>query len=980
MSSPPRKKKASNAATAAQQALRKRAELIGAIIQAERKLKGWTQTDLFKECAAKENKLRAKDDPHRVFNADRADGHHVIVDVERGRRKQLRKEWLAVFEMVFGWETGVLLNGNYKSIAGFKRLVVGPRSPQPKAKKGARAKLESDLNALPPLHEKHVSTGERLAFLRTLDRALRLTKHAPRKVTLIHGPAGLEKADLIREWCRDMSRGAFANILALDCTQPSDQLFRQVTRHFTGEPAESLEGLGSSLAAAGKTLIILVGLSDPQDSAAESAKPNAIVPIRTLLEIIARAPASVSVLLCVHTSPDGDVNAIAKNLGVSLSSPPLAVPPLDAEAAAVLLRTYGVDFLSQRDIEAIATEIAGLPLSLEYIAAYLKLLNKRDLEAFLAFDPNTPFSFEDFLKEYLKIAVPSDPNQDAHPVAFLRLLALTPQCASKELLEYILNFVEVGRLTMPAVSAFLREPPPGVRVSNNTFYLHTVVRNALWQDMAAALKRGDANLSETELTGIHVAAARFFVERFNGLKTEYRDIWARMLEGAVHHLLCVAMLARPSTEADARKPLEGIEHLADANIEPQSIVRYCFKELAEPHLCDSKHYASRYMGLFETKADILTRFAQTGYVGREGSPSQMLDTDQRIHLQIEIGVSWLHSGRLQPAIAALSSAHEETRRTLHVSAKQLADAWADPVAAIATGRKWRQHAQALSTLALSQLRHGRGAEMVYAVLDGDLPKAETIADLVSGERLTHETHKRLANGARRIIGRRAHLDLARGGLEKALERFHVATRLQKAAEYECLDGELARRYVETLVRSRASNPDHLELAKEIVARNLIVQTRDATKSKLRGESNEIIALFTSQAMLKRVEGKFKEAAEILAVAAKHPFVASGECPYAARKELEIEQARLKVVTAGNDAHGTLYQELLALERELANTRHAQLARQVMLMRAEILDDGDQKYELLGVVQTQAATSAWLLRLKDVEVLSNGDSALQILGC
>ena len=193
------------------------------------------------------------------------------------------------------------------------------------------------------------------------------------------------------------------------------------------------------------------------------------------------------------------------------------------------------------------------------------------------------------------------------------------------------------------------------------------------------------------------------------------------------------------------------------------------------------------------------------------------------------------------------------------------------------------------------MREGRSKDIIDMFFQNTVDIANIVLQSVEdgfSERKLLLTIAPALRAARRVITRSAQIALAAGSVDEAVRKFEYASFINAKMHRPFLTGDAARRYIEALVRVRNTYPSAMKIAREVLQANLDLKAVEGTKSQR--QSNDLIALLVTDAMLDRVEGRIDECSNKLSKLAEHEFVRSGEAPYAAIQELRLETIRLRI--------------------------------------------------------------------------------------
>jgi tetratricopeptide (TPR) repeat protein len=466
-------------------------------------------------------------------------------------------------------------------------------------------------------------------------------------------------------------------------------------------------------------------------------------------------------------------------------------------------------------------------------------------------------------------------------------------------------------------------------------------------------------------------AATWCIKRLPANTADFSTTEIEMIEGALYHLLAIrdflptSASPEPESQPNSATSATMLQRLTGGRATPEEITQYCLNDIVRRFLIDRRtHRATRFLGQFETKARLLGLFVENP--DDEGRPRHLSLSDQA-ELFGEIGVCWMHAGRLNLARDALDSATRcLSELGLDLRAFQDLDANLTP-------EQWRLWTETNSTLALIQMRSGRICEDVDEFLApaASLARSRALAALESpaapknGEQL---------RAARRLICRHAQLALQSGELAVAEAGYNLAAAVEQIAGSGKLTGDALRRQIEVLVRRGPCLPEDLALAEAAIDAQL--QPRREGANRRRGTSNDVIPMYVTKIMLLRAKGQFLDAQAYLEEAQRHEFVIRGECSFTARMELELEKYRLLI--AQDATTPATARAIAALAGELEARHHWSLYSDALLLQAEMVEEPDRT-QLLNRVNAQITSSQYLLRRTDIDIIRRGGSAVKTMG-
>jgi hypothetical protein len=848
------------------------------------------------------------------------------------------------------------------------------------------------LSGIRILSDNYELSPGRKALLVLLQRKLRPIESKPVRIIALQGPAGVGKSQAIAEWWKTQGRRIFVrNVFTLNCERkPGDQIFRALTAHFLDGGPGPIEQAIEGIRAAATPLIILdglvknppgvPGLSEFDLLAPTDADSVALSSVRTLIQLLAERQAPVSLLLAIQTDrPEIDALRMAAILHAGIDFSIIPVPPLAEEDGAHMLQRLGVDDVPPGDLMRVSRSLMGLPISLEAAAKYLSEASSIEREQFIT-QLNMPDrdaeSFSEFFQRYMALLCRSSHDLESHPYALLRLLALMPGPVPKLLIENLLEKRAITRLRNASLDQFLRNRMAFVANVGDRVDLHPLVRRFLRGDLDR-IARGeitDPTTNRDELAWIHRTVAEHCLRQLPASTNEFTAVEADNIESAVYHLLSL----RELMPADRRDNIAGqTSRVEDAayrkrilNLECTGgeIVRYCLDQIVARYFFGRGHHLTRVLGQFETKARILTYFLEGHNLTGEAKNLSAADWSRVL---LEISICWMHAGRLLIAELAIQNCVRlcvATRPSENYIGSLTSDADAR--------RIWSVRSEAISIACIISARQARDAGPILSTYDDDFSLAEDIGALVVGA--TGELEQpllELSRAARRLVARRAHLELLRGNVGNAISMFERAVDIEKASNRKWLVGDAGRRHIQALIRRTPDDEEQIAQAEEILNYNFrILHPPDSIQSQ---ESNEIISLLTMKSTLFRVRRDYGGCDQFLREALDHRFIRFGECTFSARMELEVERFRLQIVTqqVGEETIASLRTQ----SKRLREAHHMTLAVECDLLLSELLPV-EEREPLLQSCERTIRNTGWLLRCEDIDTIRAGESAVARFHC
>ena len=479
------------------------------------------------------------------------------------------------------------------------------------------------------------------------------------------------------------------------------------------------------------------------------------------------------------------------------------------------------------------------------------------------------------------------------------LLALMPGPVPKVVIENFLNRRRIIRLRNAKLDTFLNYRLAFVAEGPGYIDLHPFARRALRDDLRLVAEGDfmDATTSREEIAWIHATAAGYYLDRLPLDRKDFTRMDADIIDGAMHHLLALRDVLSPdlrhhvAPRKSHEKEPEFRARMLALDVNDGEITRYCLDSIATRLLFDRYHSLTQFLGQFETKARILAYFFEGHTLNAENRTLTSVDLRR---LLLEIGICWMHAGRLLIANRTVAACADLCKRT---AGSMTLPAVIDDASA---RKAWLDRSEAVSTSCTILIRLGRNAEHVLKELDDDLQLARKIAEaLLNDTGNKSEALVTLSRGARRIIARRAHVELLRGRVSTALEMFEQAVALERLNGRQWLVGDAGRRHIQALVRADRTSQAGIAQADAILRFNVDILSPQG--ERVTRQSNEVIPLLVQRSIIHRIRGEYQEAGGLLEEIMRHSFVRLGECTFAARSELDLERARLRIECGGVDS-------------------------------------------------------------------------------
>jgi hypothetical protein len=407
--------------------------------------------------------------------------------------------------------------------------------------------------------------------------------------------------------------------------------------------------------------------------------------------------------------------------------------------------------------------------------------------------------------------------------------------------------------------------------------------------------------------------------------------------------------------------------LLDGRASAEVTTHYCLDNIVRRFLLDRAHRATRFLGQFETKARLLSLFFEN--LDNSGRPKHLTLWDQAT-IYGEMGVCWMHAGRLQLAQAALNQAAGCLR---DLGARR---AHFEPLLPAPEGEKdlWRLWTDTHATQTLIFMRLGRKRDDVEDTLSDAADIAQAVAhQALSSDSEIDTRQAALLRSARRVLCRKAQVSLNGGELAEAEAGYQMAAEVERRIGGKRLTGDAMRRQIEVLVLRGPCLPEDIAAAERLIDGQL-ERVAPGVRRRL---SNDIIPMFATKVMLLRTKGEFSAAADLLRETMNHEFVLRGECSFTARVELALEEHRLLIAT--NAVTPESQRSLRLIAQELEARHHTILHWDAMLLLAETSNEPERS-EILATVERQFTPTKWLRRRTDIIILREGGSAVKALGC
>jgi hypothetical protein len=787
---------------------------------------------------------------------------------------------------------------------------------------------------------------------------------------VIEGRKGVGKTFLVSQ-CYWSATQAFPNALLIDCSDLSlDQIFPAAFPFFASDRCvPATRGLGC--------LLVLDGLQVERGPEGTMIRlPNRLAHVGEVVETINRIwreIAPVAVILVVENNErplaSGDVFArLAEEAGHIIHR----LEPLDEEAGAAFLLERGLDDVSEADRRMLSTRLHGLPIALTGAVEEIRLLDTLDREAYLTDlasqidSPRPPHHrFQDLFVGWLGRLGEDDVDhwkgvsdpQRAHPHALLRLLAILSGPVTYQELEEIIAAVPIPRVSGRKIDYLKRGELPFVTHIDDTYDLHMMVRQALRRELRDCVERDefDAFTNRSQLEAIHWQAAK--MRRRSLARERHADAnCVGIVEAFVYHMIEQIRLI-PKDAANRRmvrpvrvytaQDLNAFES-APGKLANGKLWYLAFHE-ARRFLVDSQKASTRVHGQFEAKARILSRLIAVAT--EEDIAIQLVNID----VPKETAICWMHAGRLQLALQAIS--HRLAERT--VVPDEDAEAWL------------RECNQTSVEVAI-RLRLGQVTDQIEALLKPLLEHAIRLALRAVPSTNASERMPVRERGALRVLSRAAEVAQAAGKDALSLALFEQAVRLRACWYPRLFNGEAARHYAVGLVRA---TPDAVARARALVVGN-IEAYGGLNLDEPRKGSNDIVGFMILEAGLARFAGEYPLARMAIARILTHPFVRRREITFATRAEFELEMLRLDF--AESLEPDFLLPRARQFSERMKAADHLSLHLEAEILVGELLG-GVERERHCERLRVQLARLNHRMRERDIDLLLQGESPTRILG-
>jgi hypothetical protein len=646
-------------------------------------------------------------------------------------------------------------------------------------------------------------------------------------IVIVFGPPGYGKSYVISAWWRDFGKSKFRRAaLYMDCSRaPGDKILRSISKYFCLKESEMLDDeLARGIRQAGRSIIVLDGLSpEPEGDATlrTEADVEALRKVRELIRFAKDKDLNISFLMGVQTTHPNDTTSIYNIASGQHRVSFIEMKRFSNREGVVVFKELGVKGVSDSDLRTLTDKLMGLPIAIETAASILTTAANRGDEAAreslitLTSNFESEFkTFEQFLTRTLANLESSPDRREAHPFAFMRLLSLFNGHIHRSRIETVLEAGNVGRLTFAKINSLIHNTFGLVKADGDYLHIHPFVRSIITYELDTILcgTKTDPNVTLHEIQWIHVIAAHTFLSKIDPDPSRISDVDIEQIGGALHHLLALSALGpicETISDSDRVRwvfdKIGGRSHL--------NIVSYCVHDIVNKYLIDDIHKITLILGHYETRARLLNlftahleSFVEMGFIDKKNA--------QKIYS--EMGICWMHSGRLRLANNSLTMA-------LRFLQKYAPDTqYIDVLSSDVSQAEWVQFAHLATAQALIIMRQGRSRDTINSFFEKTVMLANVVLQSAEARFVDRKSLLTVApalRAARKVITRSAQITLAAGAIEEAILKFERATFIDAKFHRGFLMGDAARRYIEALIRRRSTNPNSMEIAREVLRSN-----------------------------------------------------------------------------------------------------------------------------------------------------------------
>jgi hypothetical protein len=770
------------------------------------------------------------------------------------------------------------------------------------------------------------------------------------KLFLLHGDYGTGKSFISGMWWSMHGRSQFPSFaIRIDCSNiTTNQVVREVARYFVGEELETVDAATADHLLGGPPKFVLFDQIrlDGDDEAARLRKGASPIDIVRAVSPLFAPDIGLCVLMAVQAPRTAiDRLHLQDYLPRGVAFEHAEVASLAQEEGAELLRRSGCERVSQEDRERLSARLRGIPLCLAAAARQVSELTAEAREAYLvhldSLNP-TESPVGPFFSQLLPRLETRKQDNDTHPEALLRLLALMPGATQMRFLERLVQEVAIKRLREFHIDE-RRIISPFIMMSKDRIDLHPMAREYFRRELAAImLGRSDPFTDVGELACIHLSAAKLSYEIISDDPKRLSLAEVEAIEGSIFHLLRYRDLAAKSSPTIRRQKSrqEWENHIFSGRASAEEITHFCYRYIAALYLLDGEEKLPRLLGQFETKAKILCHFFKDRKIDAE---IPFFSDKQAKRLLFEVALCFQHCGRLRLAHLATETCAQVVERNAAPSMAR--DLRVEALEDKQTRSAWIDEVEVLALHALIEIRLGHHLRGILAQLEPYLHIAESIYSHLDEPTATARgLHSPNFLGAVvRVLSRVGHLKMLRGEIEGSIDLFAKATAVEARRDFDgrprkFLSGEAARRYARALIRGRAQDCERVELAHQIVEAN-ITKYLEYITLRQRPQS-DLIPFLTLRARLAAVRGDFQSAKTLIHDAMEHDYVRAGECTLVAQVDLEIERIEIRILSETTDDGDV--ERLKKLIRRLDAENNLLMASECRVLCAKLLHGTERR--------------------------------------
>ena len=472
----------------------------------DRHNKSLTQEALYKRCSEIEGPAPDPSKPRTgvsFYATSPSEQRRAISRLENDRRSPTPHE-REILEKVLGVPSGFLSQTyltptNVFEAANERRpatsnFVVARVQTASSLATHARTRDRVDLAGIRTLREPHAATRCWEPIYKQFSNALERHDRSHTRVVCLQGKVGVGKTQIIAEWWRSRGRLEFTeHVFSRDVSRSSgDRIVRSLTQHFTGVEQETIDvAVVAAINATANPLLILDGLvadgssiTMSEDERAGVGEGFSVRRVRRILQDLTEHGARVSILVSIQTDwPTRNILNLERDLDGHSSYEIVSIDPLDEVAGAELFGRLGVEGVLDEDLRTASCALLGMPISIVAAANFLRDADNDQREEFFARLTSMPAgadAFKSCFDRYLSGLNRIVQEPEAHPHAFLRLLALMPGPTPPATIERLLSAGIVKRLRRATLDSFRNRSLAFVtELSDGSFELHSQARALL---------------------------------------------------------------------------------------------------------------------------------------------------------------------------------------------------------------------------------------------------------------------------------------------------------------------------------------------------------------------------------------------------------------------------------------------------------------------------------------------------------------------